>query len=323
MNVNRRTLTLLIVAVAVIGGVYAITWWQRARETSRLLSEVQSTDHGMASEAMMSLHERVPSVRGDLLDLIRHADPNVRWRAALLLGEASDSASRDALVTALNDEAPTVRVQAILSLGKRDATGSADKIALMASDDAQSVAVRTAAMQALRMLRTPTHLAEASAIAGDRPPPPPPEDDEAFEDYVDETALLRQEAVRTVAVLGGLDRSEPGALERPFQDAADLLVASIDPDEEHNSDVRGAACYALGDLAKQVRDEELHRQTVRALIAAMNDEVGDVRIAAAHTLRLVPVPANLRDSFNRAMNSAINDDHYWVRKIAEEAVRGG
>ena len=322
MNVNRRTVTLLIVAIAVIGGVYAITWWQRDRETGRLLTEMQSTDHRIASEAITPLADRVPSVRASLIGLMQHDDSDVRWRSALILGEARDSLSRDALMVALSDEVPTVRAQAALALGKRNVRAAADRIALMAASDEEELEVRTAAVQALRMLRTSTHLLEVVEIAGDRPPPPPEEDDEDAEEYVDETALLRQEAVYAVAALYARSPAANGDLV-PADNAISVLVASTDPSTEPNADVRRAACYALGDLAGNVREEEIHRSAVGALLSAMNDEVGDVRIAAGHTLQLVPVPANMRQSVNRAMEAAANDDHYWVRRAAERAVGGG
>ena len=329
---------LLVIVVAVVGGVYAITSWQRTRETSRLLTDVQSTNHGVATDAMISLRERVPSVASELINLMRHTDPNVRWRAANLLADASDARSRDALLAALTDDSPTVRMQAVLALGKRDVRDSADQIALIASSEFEDLAVRTAALQALRMLRTGTHLAEAIAIAGDRPPPPPAVDDEEVaeaeaeaeveeaaeeaEEYSDDTVLLRQEALYTVAALGGTYRADT-AERGPALDAADALVEGSDASIEHDSDVRRAACYALGDLASLVRNEQVHRRAVEALIAAMTDEVGDVRIAATQTLRLVPVPAEMSNDVNRALEDAVNDDHYWVRRAAEEAVRGG
>jgi HEAT repeat protein len=324
MNVNRRTLMLLIIFVAVIGGVYAITLWQRGRETARLLTEVQSTNHGTATEAIVSLRERVPSVRPELINLMRHADPDVRWRAALLLGETTDRESRDALLAALTDEAPTVRTQATLALGKREVRTSADRIALIAATEWEDLAVRVAALQALRMLRAGEYLDQAMAIAGDRPPPPPPPaesedaEEEEVEEYTDDTALLRAEAVHAVATLAA---AHPDAARRA--DGIEMLVASTNAAEEPNADVRRAACYAIGDLAAGVRSDELQRSAVNALIAAMDDELGDVRIAATHTLRIMSTPAEMRDSVRRAMNSALNDDHYWVRQVAEEAVSGG
>lgn len=312
---------LLIIFVAVIGGVYAITLWQRGRETERLLTEVQSTNHGTATDAIMSLRERVPSVRQELIGLMRHADPNVRWRAALLLGEAADRESRDALLAALTDDAPTVRAQATLGLAKRGVRPSADRIALIAATDWEDAAVRVAALQALRMMRASEYLDQAMVIAGDRPPPPPAEtedDEEEVEEYTDDTALLRVEAVHAVATLGA---AHPDATSRAA--ALELLAASADAAQEPNSEVRRAACYAIGDFATGVRSDELQRDAVGALIAAMDDEIGDVRIAAAHSLRIMPTPTEMRDSVRRAMNSALNDDHYWVREAAEEAVSGG
>ncbi len=319
---NRRTVTLLVVAVVVVGGVYAITWWQRSRETQRLLEEVESPDHGIATEAILTLRERVPSVQEELLGLMDHRDASVRWRAALLLAESDDARSRELLDRALRDEAPSVRAEAALSLGKRGGRGSADRIGLLAASDTEPVAVRTAAMRALQMLRTGTHLAEAIAVARDRPPPPPPEDDEAFEDYVDETAPLRLQAVRTAGVLGSTSGAGSEMEGSRAEQAVEMLRESADADEEPNDEVRQAACYALGDLARLAGDEEVQRDAVHGLITGLEDEVGDVRIAAAHSLRLAPVPKTMRESVRIAMRELANDDHYWVREIAEEAVAG-
>ncbi len=51
MKVNRRTAMLLIIVLVVIVGVYAITQWQRARETGNLLEALKSTDHSEATKA--------------------------------------------------------------------------------------------------------------------------------------------------------------------------------------------------------------------------------------------------------------------------------
>ncbi len=329
MNVNRRTVILLVIAVVVIGGVYTITWWQRARETDRLVSEMQSPDHGPATEAITSLRDRVPSIRDRLITLMQHTDPIVRRRAAVLLAELDDADSRDALVAALNDDAATVRAEAAIALGRRSEIAAADRLALMAAADEEAVGVRTAAMQALRRLRTTTYLAEAIAIAEDRPPPPPPDEDDDdeeeddAEEYEDATMLLRQEAVYAIAALTPRRPTEADIADYTAGDAVMTLAESTDPDLEPSSEVRRAACYALGDLVTRVGDEEVRRSAVRALLGAMEDEVGDVRIAAAHTVRMVPVPSGLRDRVDRALAAAEDDDHYWVRRVAEEAVRGG
>ena len=58
MNENKRTVLLLAIVVIVIGGVYAITRFQQARETRELLFLLHSDDHGEAMKAMSGLRER-------------------------------------------------------------------------------------------------------------------------------------------------------------------------------------------------------------------------------------------------------------------------
>ncbi len=339
MNVNRRTATLLIVVVIVIGGVYAITWWQRSRETRRLLADLMVDDHGVATKAMMGLRQRAPSIRGQLIGFVRRGNRHVKWRAASLLSEVRDRETREALTEALTDAVPEVRLQAALSLAKLGVRGAADRIALMAQNEDEPVFVRAGMVRALMLLRSETHLAEVAALAEDRPPPPPPEEEEPgeteeaedpeeaeeAEEYVDELAPLRIEAVRATAVLAAA--SEAGASgtgdEAPAMRAVEVLSQSSTVDEEPNDEVRQAACYALGDLAKLVSDDEVHSRVIEALLAALDDEVGDVRIAALHSLRILRPPVELRQAVHRALEEARNDDHYWMRYAAEEVTGGG
>gem|GEM_PF-4554407 len=350
---NRRTWTLLIVAVAVIGGVYAITVWQRTRETRRLLEEYRSADHAIAAQAMTTLRERVPSVREELMKDVSESAGPARWRAVELLAEVHDAASRDLLITALQDADPEVRAAAVSSLGKRRVAGAADRIALLAQSDEEPMEVRLAAVRSLRMLGTVTHLAELSEIATNRPPPKPeepaepaPEAEEAEaeeaeaeeaeaeepaapeppaepeEPWSDDTIELRIEAVRAVATLGAEGAAKGAAQGDPALEAASVLAEACSP-EEHNDEVRQAACYAIADLATRVTDEEVRGIAADALLKAATDEIGDVRIAAVHSLEVIPVPADRRETVDSALANAINDEHYWVRVAAGEEPIGG
>ena len=46
-----------------------------------------------------------------------------------------------------------------------------------------------------------------------------------------------------------------------------------------------------------------------------------MRIAAVHTLNIIPAPPDL--PVGRMPAEALNDDHYWVRQAAMEATQGG
>ncbi|MGI5816603.1 MAG: HEAT repeat domain-containing protein [Armatimonadota bacterium] len=366
---NRRTLTLLVVAVAVIGGVYAITLWQRSRETHRLMEELQSPDHAAAAQAMMSLRERAPSVREQLIQIAGQEAGHVRWRAVTLLGEVEGQASRDVLLNALQARDPIVRAAAITALAQRDVRAAGDRIAMFATDQEEPMQVRLAAVRAIQRLRTGAHFAEMARLATDRPPPPPEPEEEPAEDAVeepaeaiseepveaaeaaaeapaeeaaeevavaaaeapaeeaeewsDDTIELRIEAVRAVAILGAAARQHVGdAAESPAETAAEVLAEACGP-EEHNATVRQAACYAMTDLASLDDSAEVRARAVQVLLRAVADEVGSVRVAAIHGLSTVRVPAELRDQVQRAMNEALNDDHYWVRVAAGEEPIGG
>lgn len=360
MTVNRRTWTLLIVAVAVIGGVYAITLWQRSRETRRLMEDLQSPDHAVAAQAMISLRDRVPAVSDRLIQLAQQAGGPVRWRAIVLLGEIEGEASRDVLIDALQASDPTMKAAAARALAERGVRGAADRVAMLATATEEPMEVRLAAVRALQEFRTGTHLAEMSRLATDRPPPPPeePEAEEAeaaaeapaeeptgeaaaevaeaaaeeqaaeeaepaeeAEEWSDETVDLRIEAVRAVAILGAAG-VESDAGESSAMEAARVLAEASGP-EEHNDEVRQAACYALMDLTALEMSEDVRVAAVEALLNAADDEIGDVRIAAIYGLSQIPTPADLRDRVDQAMNDALNDDHYWVRVAAGEEPIGG
>ncbi len=101
-----------------------------------------------------------------------------------------------------------------------------------------------------------------------------------------------------------------------------MLAEACSP-EEHNDEVRQAACYAIADLATRVTDEEVRGIAADALLKAATDEIGDVRIAAVHSLEVIPVPADRRETVDSALANAINDEHYWVRVAAGEEPIGG
>ncbi|MGC9319294.1 MAG: HEAT repeat domain-containing protein [Armatimonadota bacterium] len=352
MTVNRRTVTLIIIVVIVVGGVYGITVWQRARETRQMLSDLMSRDHGVATKAMTGLRDRTSAVSEDLISFLDRGHDDVRWRAAMLLGTVNTRASREALTDALRDPSPEVRLNAALSLGHLGARKQAGRIATLAGDADEPVAVRTAAVRALELLRAGDHMEALVQIAEDRPPVPEPAEEaeeaaaaeetpaadetaeaeepqeEEEEEPVDETQPLREEAVRALGRITPVgppaaQEEGSGAETSPALLAADVLRDSVDPELEPSDAVRQAACYGLGDLATATVDDETRARVVQALIFALDDEIGDVRIAAAHSLRLLQPPPELADQVRSAFRRAADDSHYWVRQAAEEAVEGG
>ena len=353
MPVNRRTVTLIAVVVAVIAGVYAITWWQRARETQRLLQDLHAQDHAGATEAIEGLRDRAGAVRDELLAMLVEGDDHTRWRAAELLAFAGGAAARTALTRALDDPYADVRLNAALSLAKLRVRDAAPRIAQLATDPEEELAVRLAAVNALRMLSAEAQLDALIELVEARPAPPPAEGDEppepaegaaaaeVVEPAVDDTWLLRAAAVRAAAIIGAAARPTAGAAKAepppsepaearpglepagPAARVAELLDDSTDPLIEPNANVRQAACYALADLVALQPDEQVRARGVDALLAALKDESSEVRIAAVHTLRIIRVPPDRMQTVADAFAEALNDDHYWVRQAAMEATDGG
>lgn len=330
MNVNRRTALLLVIVVIVIGGVYAITRWQQARETKELLFLLHSEDHGEAMNAMSGLRERAGAIEGQLTKNLETGRDAVRWRSAVLLGSVRSIEAKKALENALTDDYDDVRMNAALSLGKLADRGAADRLALMAASEKEDIPVRTAAVRALILLKSGPHLPEVAEIAGQRPPLPPTEEEieAGAEVPPDDTAQLRATAVAAVGVLGGIaDEEVAGRVRdskgRAGSSAADsalnVLEESINPELEPNPVVRQAACLGVADLVRGATEDQVRSDAVRVLVQAYEDEEGDVRVAAIHALSLVSLPDSVQAEAAGRITEAKNDDHYWVREAAIEA----
>lgn len=329
INVNRRTVVLVSVVIVVIAGVYAITRWQQARETRELLTLLHSNDHGEAMKAMAGLRERGSSIEDELIRNLERGNDPVRWRAAVLLGSVSTERSREALQKALTDDYDDVRMDAALALGRLGARSAADRLALMVSNEDEEIPVRTAALRALMLLNSGPHLPQASELANDRPPQPPSEEEieAGAEVPPDDTAQLRATAVSALGAMGGVaDVEVAGRVKNSKGESAAtaagsalmVLEESIDPEEEPNADVRRVACYAITDLVRPTQDDELSATAAGILIDALDDENGNVRIAATHALGLMRIPDSVEDGVARAIEDAKNDEHYWVREAAQE-----
>ncbi len=338
INVNRRTVVLVSVVILVIAGVYAITRWQQARETRELLTLLHSNDHGEAMKAMAGLRERGSSIEDELIRNLERGNDPVRWRAAVLLGSVPTTLSKQALAKALIDPFDPyddVRMDAALALGKLGATEHADKLEFRVTDEDEEIPVRTAALRGLILLNAGQYLPEAAELANDRPPQPPSEEEieAGAEVPPDDTAQLRATAVSALGVLGGVaDVEVAGRVKNSKgQSAATaagsalmVLEESIDPEEEPNADVRRVACYAITDLVRATQDDELSATAAGILVDALDDENGNVRIAATHALGLMRIPDSAEDKVARAIEDAKNDEHYWVREAAQEtAARTG
>jgi len=324
MNVNRRTALLLVIVLVVIVGVYAITQWQRTRETGNLLAALKSTDHSEATKAMTALRDRGGSIQEQLIANMSGADDQLRWRSAILLGSIHSTAARDALEAALNDPYDDVRMNSALALGKLGEGRAAEKLSLMAVNADESPAVRTAAVRALALLRSGPHLPELAELTADRPPVYA-EGEEPEEIPVDETLALRQAAIIGVGVLGTVASDEvtsrvgTGASASAAAAAMQVLVDSASARLEPNDEARAVACAAVADLARApTTDDEVTNQGINCLISALADEADVVRIAAAHALGLIAPPASMQDQVARALEQCASDSQYWVREAVSD-----
>jgi hypothetical protein len=322
MNVNRRTALLLVIVLVVIVGVYAITQWQRTRETGNLLGALRSTDHSEATKAMTALRDRGGSIQEQLIANMSGADDQLRWRSAVLLGSIHSTAARDALEAGLKDPYDDVRMNSALGLGKLGEGRAAEELSVIAVNADESPAVRTAAVRALALLRSGPHLPELAQLAADRPPVYP-EGEEPEEVPVDETVLLRQAAVIGVGVLGTVASDDvasrvgdggSASAAAAMQVLADSASAALEP----NAEVRAVACTSVADLARAATDDDVTTSGIRCLISALDDQADVVRIAAAHALGLIRAPSEMQDQVASALERCAGDSQYWVREAVAD-----
>ncbi len=314
---------LLIIVLVVIVGVYAITQWQRTRETGNLLEALKSTDHSEATKAMTALRDRGGSIQDQLIANMSGADDQLRWRSAVLLGSIHSDAARDALEAGLKDPYDDVRMNSALGLGKLGEGRAAESLSVMAVNPDESPSVRTAAVRALALLRSGPHLPELAQLAADRPPVYP-EGEEPEEMPVDETIGLRQAAIVAIGILGAVADDEVASRVgsgggTAATAAMQVLADSASPGEEPNAEVRAVACTSMADLSRAATiDDAVTSQGLRNLIDSLSDEADVVRIAAAHALSLTTPPVDMQDQVARALEQCAGDSQYWVR----EAVTG-
>lgn len=156
MTVNRRTTTVLAIIVVILIAVFAITRWQRAVATKKLLADLPTADYAKVMDAKTQLIERGSSIVPVLLDeehLGNTSSAAARWRSAELLGEVGNRAAIQPLEQALDDESPDVRATAAMALAKLNSKSSGAAILKLLSDEKQDVAVRIAAATALGLLK--------------------------------------------------------------------------------------------------------------------------------------------------------------------------
>ena len=130
-------------------------------------------------------------------------------------------------------------------------------------------------------------------------PPPPP---------ADTTWELRLACARALGLIG-----DPAAVRG--------VSEAMDAKHEPHAEVRVAAAYALGDVARRVTDKEESGIIISGFVRALDDEVGDVRAASLHSLGFAVVPKTAEKQVEDALVRGLNDEFYWSREAARETMK--
>lgn len=313
---SKQAITTIAILVLIAGGIYWLSHRHRVRQTRELMLVLASQDQNEAMEAMQKLKAHGIGLYPQLINSINTGVPRVRWRSAVLLGELGDQRATHPLIQLLGDPEPAVRAAAAQTLGRLAAkTAISDLIPLLSNDN--DLGVRIAAARALGLLEAEGAVEQLTT---------------ALKREEKEIWLGKYQAVPSenywqlqVAAAQAL-----GAIGTP--EAVAGLAEAVDPSQEPDPRVRTAAAYALGDAGVKLQYEEAQLGIIiQALLQAVNDEVGDLRLApadskddgshirtaAAHSLGLLTVPENQQETVTQALQQAQSDPHYWVRQATE------
>lgn len=330
---RKRIVIVLILAVLALG-VWALTNYQRGRKVGELLVQLADADQFKAMEAMEQLKHRGRFVGPRLAQNLSSSDPNRRWRAAMLAAEIGyrGRAVREQIVSLVSDKDPNVRRAAIVACGRlrlAEAEGPLGNILYSKTEDPM---LRALAAASLGMIRVEGATKTLAAVLEQRPPAPAKKKEDKEKTQAtgegsaekaaaeakpattekkppeDKTWQIRMECALALGQIGSAE-------------GADALARSVREDLEPKVDVRVAAAYALADLGTAVTDQSVITKVVEALIKAMSDEAGDVRVAAAMGLGRVYPPKALRSQVEQVLREHANDEHYWVREVVKYAAR--
>lgn len=255
-------LVLLGVAVWLEPTGVALGWlhgeaFYRDRPTRYWRKGLTSGDPKTQVEAHAALKEGGRSAVPVLIELLRDASPEVRWQAADLLGQAGpaerrDTAAKDALVRALQDDDPHVRAVAASSLS---VLGDAGPAAIPVLRDMLTTGERLAALKALVR-----YGAEAE-----------PAIPRLVDLLHDGDSEVRWRAAMTLGKIGPVARN-----------AVPALVAAL---KDEDALVREHAAEALGDIGPDAKE------AVPALTTALRDPDARVRRDAVRSLGQIGVAA--------------------------------
>ncbi|MCX7600013.1 MAG: HEAT repeat domain-containing protein [Armatimonadetes bacterium] len=347
---RKRIIAMLILAVLALS-VWALANYQRSRKVGELLAQLADVDQFKAMEAMEQLKHRGRFVGPRLAENLSSPDPNRRWRTAMLAAEIGyrGRAVREQIVSLVSDKDPNVRRAAIVACGRlrlAEAEGPLGNILYSKSEDPM---LRALAAASLGMIQVRGAVKTLAAVLEQRRPVPAKDKDKEKPQTTakSESEKASGQATTEKVTAGGSTEKEAteanasttekktatddtwqvrmecalalGQIGSP--EAVEPLSRSVQQDLEPKVDVRVAAAYALADLGAVVSDQQALTRVVEALIKAMGDEAGDVRIAAAMGLGRVFPPKSLRSQVEQVLREHADDEHYWVREAVKYAAR--
>ncbi len=326
---QRRHIIWIVIIAIIAGGVWYITALQRARKTQELLTKLASQDESEALDAMDQLRHRGRELEPALVRMLASDNPRVRWRAAMLAAQIRmrNPKGRAQLAKLVSDPSPAVQRAAIVAVGQLGIDQAAGALLKVVGSDNADPDVRALAALALGRLAHERAVKPLAKLLSQHPPVKPKaeqqpeeeaqateeaaaeaEEDEAAkeEEQPDELWRARMEAALALGHISG-------------PDAVEALTQACRDDTEPRSDVRVAACYALADAYDKLTKRDDKSKVVHALVDALADEVGDVRIAAAQSLAKIYPPKEDQEAVERAIKEHLDDEHYWVRAAAKLA----
>ncbi|MGD9517893.1 MAG: HEAT repeat domain-containing protein [Armatimonadota bacterium] len=317
---SRKTLVILLLVVLVLSAVWALTAYQRARKTQELLTALAERDDAAATEAMAQLRHRGPKVGLRLVGYLTSENERVRWRAAVLCAEvgAKQSEVVDGLVRLLVDPVPAVQRAAALACGALQLEEAEQPLIALVSNKEQTPSSRAFAAEALGSLRSEDAVEPLTTLLRERPPVPPKEPEAAVAEAKPTAPAapppppddLWQARWQAAMALGEIGTAK----------CVEVLAESVRADLEPRIDVRMAAAYALADALANPDARKALGTGVDALLQAMSDEAGDVRVAAAISLARTYPPKDKVPQVETTLREHLDDDHYWVREAVKLAM---
>lgn len=330
---SRKTIATILIIIVILAGVWTWTSYQRARKTQELLTQLADPDDAAAMDAMSQLRHRGSDLGPHLLPYLSSDNPRVRWRAAVLCAQigARQLEVRRALTGLLMDRVPAVQRAAALACGVLGAADAEAALIRLLRDENETAGTRALAAQALGLLKSEKAIQYLADVLKQHPPVKPKK--EAEQESTEEAATEAEAAAGEAGEEEGEEEAEPeDELWQARMEAAaalgligtakcvDPLVDAAKDEVEPRVDVRVAAVTALADLATNPAAFSARTKAVEALLDAMGDEAGDVRIAAAIAFTRVYPPDHLQARVEKTLRDHLSDEHYWVREAVAQAM---